>query len=173
MPESYRPHLRSDDQHDKSSSQSVASNTAPSRATVREVLAAKEHKIISIHPEQTIHDAVVLLRDNRIGALLCLDDEGGLAGILSERDIVRKLADTPGQTLPHRVEEVMTRTVETCTPDDLLAVVLARMTKGRFRHMPVMEGEALAGIITIGDAVHFRLNQLELETLKIKQLIVG
>lgn len=173
MPESYRPHLRKDDEPARTASQSVETNTPTTHATVRDVLHKKEHKIITIHPEQTLQDAVVLLRDHRIGALLCVDEEGELAGILSERDIVRKLADQPGKTLPHRVEEVMTRTVETCTPDDLLAVILRRMTEGRFRHMPVLEDDALIGIITIGDAVHFRLNQLELEALQIKQLIVG
>ncbi|EAQ12781.1 MULTISPECIES: CBS domain-containing protein [Maritimibacter] len=173
MPESYRPHLRKDDEHPRTTSQSVSSNTTVSHATVQDVLDKKDGRIITIHPEQTLHDAVVLLRDNRIGALLCVDEEGKLAGILSERDIVRKLADQPGKTLPHRVEEVMTRTVETCTADEPLVVVLRLMTEGRFRHMPVVDGDALIGMITIGDVVHFRLNQLELEALQIKQLIVG
>ncbi|MBR9765190.1 MAG: CBS domain-containing protein [Rhodobacteraceae bacterium] len=173
MPESYRPHLRKDDAPQRTSSQSVNSNTAPARARVSEVLAGKDVTLYTISPEQTLHRAVEMLRDHRIGALLVTDIDAKLVGILSERDIVRKLADAPGRTLPHRVEEVMTRAVETCAPDDLLRDVLQRMTDGRFRHMPVLEEQRLTGLVTIGDLVHFRLRQLELEALQMKQLIVG
>ncbi|MBY6049829.1 CBS domain-containing protein [Vannielia litorea] len=173
MPESYRPHLRKDDEEKRTSSQSVESNTSVSNARVQDVLDSKDATVHAIRPQQTLHDAVDQLRDHRIGALVVTDANGELVGILSERDIVRKLADTPGHTLPKKVEEVMTRDVETCTADEPLVTVLTRMTKGRFRHMPVVEGTSLIGLITIGDAVNFRLNQLELEALQIKQLIVG
>ncbi|MBF9041855.1 CBS domain-containing protein [Rhodobacterales bacterium HKCCE4037] len=173
MPESYRPPVRKDDEKQRTSSQSVSTNTSASNALVKEVLDGKDGTVYSIRPQQTLHEAVEKLRDHRIGALVVTDANGGLVGILSERDIVRKLADTPGQTLPQKVEDVMTREVETCTASDPLVTVLTRMTKGRFRHMPVVDGPTLIGLITIGDAVHFRLNQLELEALQIKQLIVG
>lgn len=101
------------------------------------------------------------------------DPQGALVGILSERDIVRRLADTPGRTLPQRVEELMTPEVETCSPDESLVVVLRRMNDGRFRHMPVMEEGTLIGLISIGDVVNYRLTALEYEALKLKQLIVG
>ncbi|MEL6171245.1 MAG: CBS domain-containing protein, partial [Pseudomonadota bacterium] len=117
--------------------------------------------------------AVETLRDKRIGALLVVDSDGLLVGIISERDIVRKLAETPGKTLPQRVSDVMTRKVETCSPDDSLVDVLRRMTNGRFRHMPVMRGDTLVGMVTIGDVINYRLTELEHEALQLKQLIVG
>lgn len=173
MPESYRPHLRKDDEKARSASQSVTTNTSSAAALVSELMSEKNSTVISIRPQQTLGEAVVSLRDHRIGALLVTDANGGLVGILSERDIVRKLADAPGQTLPHKVEDVMTTRVETCAPDDPLVTVLRRMTEGRFRHMPVLDGDAIVGIVTIGDVVNYRLKQVELEALQIKQLIVG
>lgn len=173
MPASYQPHTRADDQVERTSSQTLDTNMAPSKATVKDVLEGKGQETFSIRPQETLHEAVVSLRDKRIGALLVTDATGTLVGILSERDIVRKLAETPGQTLPQKVEEVMTRKVETCAPEDLLVSVLKRMTEGRFRHMPVVDEDGLAGMITIGDAVNFRLTQLEHEALQLKQLIVG
>lgn len=173
MPESYRPPLRKDDKTERTASQSVSTNTSITAAHVKDLLDQKDKTVHSIRPQQTLREAVVLLRDHRIGALVVTDANGGLVGILSERDIVRKLADAPGQTLPQKVEDIMTRSVETCTAADPLVTVLQRMTKGRFRHMPVMDGETLTGLITIGDVVHYRLTELELEALQIKQLIVG
>lgn len=173
MPESYRPHLRKDDAQNRTATQSIETNTTEQHAFVRDVLAEKDGTLHTIRPEQTLHEAVVLLRDHRIGALLVTDIDGMLVGILSERDIVRKLADAPGKTLPQKVDDVMTRTVETCKGEDPLVTVLTRMTKGRFRHMPVVDGTKLVGLVTIGDVVQFRLNQLEFEALQIKQLIVG
>jgi CBS domain-containing protein len=173
MPASYQPHTRADDTVERTSSQSLETNVAPSKATVKDVLDGKGRETFSIRPQETLHHAVEALRDRHIGALLVTDANGALIGILSERDIVRKLAETPGQTLPQKVEEVMTRKVETCTPEDLLVTVLKRMTEGRFRHMPVMDEHGLAGMVTIGDAVNFRLTQLEHEALQLKQLIVG
>ncbi|MDQ2093357.1 CBS domain-containing protein [Rhodalgimonas zhirmunskyi] len=173
MPESYRPPLRKDDKEARTSSQSVSSNTAVSDLRVQHLLDQKDGALHTVRPQQTLHEAVELLRVHRIGALIVTDANGALVGILSERDIVRKLADAPGKTLPHKVEDVMTRAVETCTADESLVTVLKRMTNGRFRHMPVVEGGTLSGLVTIGDVVHFRLTQLEEEALQIKQLIVG
>lgn len=173
MPESYRPHLRTDDQEKRTSSQSVSTNTTSFAARVQSVLDQKDAAVFTIRPQQTLGDAVEKLRDHGIGALLVTDANGALIGILSERDIVRKLADTPGKTLPRLVEDVMTRDVETCAPEDALVTVVQRMTKGRFRHMPVLRGSDLVGLVTIGDVVHYRLQQLELEALQMKQLIVG
>lgn len=173
MPESYRPHLRKDDAENRTTSQSVSTNTSSTNALVGDLLHEKTGTLHTIRPQQTLHEAVEMLRDHNIGALPVTDANGALVGILSERDIVRKLAETPGRTLPHKVEEVMTHNVETCTAEEPLVTVLTRMTEGRFRHMPVVEGESLVNLVTIGDVVHFRLMQLELEALKIKQLIVG
>ncbi|MEM7073960.1 MAG: CBS domain-containing protein [Pseudomonadota bacterium] len=172
MPTSYQPPMRGDAQK-KTVSQSASSNMAGDSGTVKRLLANKDGKVFSIGPEDTLGRAVEELRDRRIGALMVTDAAGDLQGILSERDIVRKLAETPGKTLPQRVAEVMTEKVEVCTPDETLVSVLRRMTAGRFRHMPVVEQDRLVGLVTIGDVVNFRLQELEHEALQLKQLIVG
>lgn len=173
MPISYQAPTRGDAESTSSTSQSVESNVAPDHVKVEKILAHKGTAVFSIQPEDTLGDAVKLLKEKRIGALLVTDSSGALIGILSERDIVRKLAETPGETLPKKVEEVMTTRLETCTEEETITSVLSRMSKGRFRHMPVMTGEQLLGIVTIGDLVNYRINQLEHEALQLKQLIVG
>lgn len=173
MPASYKPHTRDDDDPHKTHSQSVETNLSAAEATVRHVLDSKSGDLFWIQPQETIGKAVEVLRDQRIGALLVKDPQGELVGILSERDIVRRLADTPGRTLPQTVAELMTSELETCTPDETLVRTLRRMTDGRFRHMPVLENGQLIGMISIGDVVNYRLTALEYEALKLKQLIVG
>lgn len=173
MPESYRPPLKADDKQERTSSQTVTTNMLAAKQTVGDVLATKSGDVISIRPQETLGRAVEILRDKGIGALMVTDQAGALVGILSERDIVRKLADAPGKTLPHKVEEVMTTNVQTCRPDETLVVVLRRLTDGRFRHMPVVDDSGLLGMITVGDVVSYRLVALEHEALQLKQLIVG
>jgi len=173
MPSSYQAPSRKDKQQTRTSSQSSATNTTSATATVKKVIAGKQGDVFSISPSNSLHEAVVMLREKGIGALIVKGDDGKLAGILSERDIVRRLADTPGQTLGQKVEDIMTKSVQTCEPDDALISVLQRMTSGRFRHMPVVEGETVVGMVTIGDVVNFRLKELEYESLQLKQLIVG
>jgi CBS domain-containing protein len=165
--------MRKDKENARTHSQSQSSNTQSQTATVGKLLEGKGGDVISIQPGDTLGKAVEVLRDKRIGALIVTDDQGALCGILSERDIVRKLADTPGRTLPQQVKEVMTAKVETCGPGDTMMSVLQRMTAGKFRHMPVVDGSRIAGMITIGDVVNYRLNELEHEALQLKQLIVG
>ena len=173
MPTSYQAHLRGDVDTEKTVSQSSDSNVAKDTATVSKLLEGKGGDIISIRPQDTIAAAVTILRDKRIGALVVTDAGGALQGILSERDIVRKLAETPGQTLPQKVEDNMTREVMTCSPDENLVTVLRRMNEGRFRHLPVVDDGRLCGMVTIGDVVSYRLNELEYEALQLKQMIVG
>jgi CBS domain-containing protein len=165
--------MRKDQTGQQSHSQSQATNLQTAQASVADLLKGKGADVYTIAPDATLHTTVELLRDKHIGALVVADEAGALVGILSERDIVRKLADTPGQTLPQLVRDVMTSKVETCTPDEPLLSVLKRMTEGRFRHMPVVDGGALAGMVTIGDVINHRLNELEHEALQLKQLIVG
>lgn len=173
MPSSYQAPMRKDKAGAKTRSQSPQSNVQSAATFVKQILDRKGGSVISIRPDQTLGAAVEALRDHKIGALLVTDANGALAGILSERDIVRKLADTPGQTLPQKVQDIMTKKVETCTPEDPIVDVLRRMSEGRFRHMPVMEGGALCGMVTIGDVISHRLNELEHEALQLKQLVVG
>ena len=173
MPASYQPYTRDDDGHEPTRSQSVETNTSSLRSTVSHVLEHKGGEIFWIQPDDTIAHAVTVLRDHDIGALPVKSPQGDLVGILSERDIVRRLADTPGQTLPQTVADLMTPDPDTCTTDETLVKVLRRMTDGRFRHMPVTENGAIIGMISIGDVVNYRLQALEYEALQIKQLIVG
>lgn len=171
MPTSYQAPMRQDQPKPGSKSQSV--DIRDQNPTVASLLERKGRNVFSIQPDETLGRTVEELRDHRVGALIVTDASGALVGILSERDIVRKLADTPGQTLPQRVGDVMTEKVQTCSPDDALVTVLRRMTDGRFRHMPVLEGDRVVGMVTIGDVIQHRLIQLEHEALHLKQLIAG
>ncbi len=153
--------------------QTSVSNLAADSASVRRILDRKGSAVHAIRPDDTIGTAVVTLRDKKVGALVVTNAEGDLKGILSERDIVRKMAETPGQTLPQKVSENMTRDVVTCTPDDKLVEVLRQMSDGRFRHMPVMDDGKLCGVLTIGDLIAYRLSELEYEALHMKQMIAG
>lgn len=173
MPTSYRAPNRGDQASTRTTSQSTDSNMSVADATVGDLLVKKGNAIFSIRPQDTIGHAVEVLRDKRIGAVVVTDSNGTLVGILSERDIVRKLADTPGRTLPHQVADVMTKDVQTVSPGETLTSALKVMNEGRFRHVPVMDGTSLIGMITIGDVVNNRLTALEHEALQLKQLIVG
>lgn len=172
-PSSYQAPTRGDKADKATHSQTVQSNLPQGHATVANLLEGKGEAIHAVRPTESIHDAVQILKDKRIGAVVVTDQNGKLQGILSERDIVRRMADTPGQTLPQKVADLMTSEVKTCTPDDLLMEILRTMTDGRFRHMPVLRGDSLCGMITIGDVVNFRLKELEYEALRMKQMIVG
>ena len=173
MPASYRAPIRADKEKNRTSSQTASTNLKQDMGTVARLLAGKGGNVISIRPQDNLSKAVSILREKRIGALVVTDETGALKGILSERDIVRKLAETPGQTLPQSVSENMTANVVTCGPDDTLVDVLKRMTEGRFRHMPVVDSGKLCGMVTIGDVVQYRLAEVELEALQLKQMIVG
>ena len=172
-PSSYQPPTRGDKGGTATRSQSIESNLSHTHTTVAKLLEGKGDAVFAVRPNDTIHSVVDILRDKHIGAVVVTDQNGGLQGILSERDIVRRMADTPGQTLPQSVDDLMTREVQTCTPEDPLMDVLKTMTEGRFRHMPVLSDGKLRGVITIGDVVHFRLQELEYEALRMKQMIVG
>lgn len=160
-------------QKPKQVSQSIEKTTSAEASDVRKVLAAKGHQMISVTGQDSVQFAVELLHEKRIGAVLVLDQAGSLEGILSERDIVRKLAGLKCDLESVPVSDLMTRSVQTCSPDDKLPAVLKMMTEGRFRHLPVLEFETLVGVITIGDVVKQRLQDLESEALSMKQVIVG
>lgn len=173
-PSSYQAPTKGDQKTTTTVSQSVETNLSSTSKTVGDLLEGKGKEVISVRPEHNISNVVKILKEKRIGAVLVTNMNGDILGILSERDIVRKMVDTPGHTLEQKVEDLMTKTVVTCTPSDPLVSVLRKMTEGRFRHMPVVDEKgALSGLITIGDVVNFRLNELEYEALRMKQMIVG
>ncbi|MEM9106203.1 MAG: CBS domain-containing protein [Pseudomonadota bacterium] len=172
-PTSYQAPSRGDKEEKRTVSQSAKTNLASGSGTVAKILDGKGDDVFTVSPDDTVKKAVEALRDRHIGALLVTDENGDMVGILSERDIVRKLAETPGQTLPQKVQGLMTSDVMTCEPTEELESVLKKMSEGRFRHLPVVEGGKLRGMISIGDVVNYRLNQLEYEALRMKQMIVG
>ncbi|MDH5452801.1 MAG: CBS domain-containing protein, partial [Paracoccaceae bacterium] len=116
--------------------------------------------VVTIAPGMSIAAAAELLSSKRIGAVVVSKDGVSPLGILSERDIVRELGKRGTGCLTDQVDALMTRKLVSCAPNDLADAVLAKMTEGRFRHMPVMKGEQMVGLISIGDVVKARLSEL-------------
>ncbi|MBL4785227.1 MAG: CBS domain-containing protein [Cohaesibacteraceae bacterium] len=140
--------------------------------TVAAILSAKKVSVISLTPGNLLSEACVLLAEHKIGAILILSDEK-LEGILSERDIVRALSEKSETALEMSCASYMTASVECCTREEPVASVMARMTSGRFRHMPVLEGKSVVGVISIGDVVKHRIMQAEQEAADMRAYITG
>ena len=129
--------------------------------------------VITVTPGSTVAEAAQLLSTKRIGAVIVSQDGAQMAGILSERDIVRELGRRGAACLNDPVEALMTRDVVTCAPGDRTNDVLQMMTDGRFRHMPVMQDGRMVGLISIGDVVKARLNELSTEVDALEGMIKG
>jgi CBS domain-containing protein len=140
--------------------------------TVKAILSRKGTDVVTIEPTATLAQAAKLLAERRIGAVLVLGVEGRLAGILSERDIVRTLAERGAAVLDERVDQVMTRKVFTCSDTDTVAQVMEQMTAGKFRHVPVIDQGRLVGMISIGDVVNHRLHEIESESNALREYIL-
>jgi CBS domain-containing protein len=141
---------------------------------VSQMLKSKsEVGVISVKPSATVMDAAKLLSDNRIGTVVVSADGQSLDGILSERDIVRELGKRGTGCLGDPVSALMTAKLTTCAPSNTALEVLEMMTNGRFRHLPVMDGDSLVGLISIGDAVKGRLAQLAMEKESLEGMIMG
>jgi CBS domain-containing protein len=140
---------------------------------VKTLLAAKAlgGDIISIKPSADLAAAAKLLSEHRVGALLIRGAGGRLAGILSERDIVRALSKHGAAALSLQVSEVMTRNVATCGEDDTIASIMEQMTDGKFRHMPVVTKGELVGLVSIGDVVKQRVDEIEHESEALRDYI--
>ena len=138
---------------------------------VKAILAAKGGSIISIEPTADLAEAAKLLSAHRIGAVLIQGAGGRLAGILSERDIVRALSEHGTAALALTVGQVMTRNVATCGEEDTVASIMERMTAGKFRHMPVVTKDRLVGLISIGDVVKQRVEEIERESEAMRDYI--
>jgi CBS domain-containing protein len=137
------------------------------------ILRKKGNRVTTIRSDATIADAVATLRRDGIGALVVSGDGGRVDGILSERDVVAALADDGPALLSRPIAEVMTRTVLTCEPQDTIAELMAEMTNRRIRHFPVVENGRLCGIISIGDVVKSRLDEIEFEADSMRSFIAG
>lgn len=132
--------------------------------TVNNILAAKGGDVISIEPTATLEAAARKLAEHRIGALLVLGPDRRVVGIISERDIVRALGEHGAAALTQPLAQAMTRKVVTCAKSDTLGELMERMTSGKFRHLPVIEQDRLIGMVSIGDVVKHRLQEMERES---------
>ncbi len=121
--------------------------------TVKDIAGADQAHVVSISPKTTVAEAARRLSEKKIGVLVVCDDKGGLVGVFSERDCVRAVAAHGADVVGKSVDLFMTRKVETCALDDPPHRVIRRMSFGNFRHMPVMDGDALMGVISSKDIV--------------------
>ena len=128
---------------------------------VESLLATKGRDVATIASMAPIAEAVEKMREHRVGALVVTGDQAPLAGILSERDVVRALAERGAATLDARVSLLMTKEVTTCTPTTSVTDLMVMMTEGRIRHVPVVQEGDLVGLVSIGDVVKARLDELE------------
>jgi CBS domain-containing protein len=140
---------------------------------VSQILKTKADGVVTVTPGTSLREAVELLSTRRIGAVVVSGDGKTVKGILSERDVVRELGRSGPGCLDNPVEKVMTRAVLGCAPSDSADSVLETMTARRFRHMPVMEGSQMVGIISIGDVVAGRLAELQMEKDALTGMIMG
>jgi CBS domain-containing protein len=138
---------------------------------VKTILAAKGGDTVSIEPTADLAAAAQLLSARRIGALVILGAGGRLAGILSERDIVRAISEHGAAALKLPVSQMMTRNVATCGEDDTIANIMERMTAGKFRHLPVVAKGQLIGLVSIGDVVKQRVGEIEQESEQLRDYI--
>lgn len=141
--------------------------------TVAAILKHKDPAIAAVAPDTSIADVTTVLSERRIGAVLVRGADGALAGIVSERDIVRCLARDGAVALDMTAAQVMTQTVETATPNTTVEQAMTMMTNGRFRHLPVMDYDALVGIVSIGDIVKARLDQQAHEVDTLRAYVAG
>jgi len=141
--------------------------------TVRQVLSGKGADVVTIAPDKTLAQAAKLLADKRIGAVVVSSDEKAVAGILSERDIIRALARNGAAALDQKVADSMTRDVVTCSMQADADHLMRLMTDGKFRHVPVVENGTLVGIVSIGDVVNRRLSDIEAEQRALKDYIAS
>ncbi|WP_018158096.1 CBS domain-containing protein [Demetria terragena] len=130
---------------------------------IKEVLRHKGSDVVTIRPDATVGELVRLLAQHRIGAVVVLGEASAPAGIVSERDIVRHLHDAGADYLSSPVSGIMTAEVYTCDPEDEIESVAESLTEQRIRHLPVVVDGALVGIVSIGDVVKQRMDELRVE----------
>ena len=138
--------------------------------TIRAILQGKDGSILSISADATVADAIALLAEKRIGALPVVDD-GQVRGIFSERDVVYGLAREGARLLSRKVSEVMISPAITVDPDTGVIDALSLMTMRRIRHLPVIDDGAIAGFISIGDLVKYRIDRIEADAAAMRDYI--
>ena len=141
---------------------------------IKQILTGKASRpIATITPDSTLTDAANVLSSNKIGVIVVSNSGTDVVGILSERDIVRELGKRGSACMSDKVHEVMTSNIVTTTGDQTAESVLAQMTAKRFRHMPVMDGDTMIGIVSIGDIVSARLSEISTEKDALQSMIMG
>jgi CBS domain-containing protein len=132
--------------------------------TVKAILSNKGSNVTTIEPAATLESGIRILAEREIGALVVLDAQQRVIGVLSERDIVRALAERGASALTEPLARVMTRKVSTCTQSETVKSIMKQMTECKFRHVPVVEQERLVGIVSIGDVVKHTLMEMRHES---------
>ncbi len=141
---------------------------------VHQILKSKANQdVVTISPDASVAEAAEMLSARKIGTVIVSRDGKNADGILSERDIVRELGRRGAGCMSEPVTELMTRNLVTCGPDDTSQAVLATMTEGRFRHMPVIKSGEMVGLISLGDVVKAQLSELEMEKDALQGMIMG
>lgn len=140
---------------------------------VKDVLRAKGVDVATISPTASVTELLDALAERKVGAIVVTEADGALAGIVSERDVVRRLQRTGTALLQESVASIMTADVVTCAPDDDVVAMMGLMTDKRFRHLPVMADAQLAGIVSIGDIVKARVEALTHERDQLESYISG
>lgn len=138
---------------------------------VSDIVKAKGGSVVSVTSEQPVNEALALLAKHRIGAVLVVDPGGGIAGILSERDLVRAMHRIGKSVFDKRVGDLMTTPVVTCSPKDPVGAIEGMMTAQRFRHVPVLQDGKLIGLVSIGDVVKARIEEAEAEVDALRRYI--
>ena len=138
---------------------------------VQTILGTKGSKVVTTRPGETIEATSRLLTANKIGAVIVTDESDKVVGVISERDIVAAMAAHGARVAGMRVEELMTRDVVTCRTSDTVAEIMAVMTARRIRHLPVIDGDKLLGVVSIGDVVKHRLDEAVLEVDSMRQYV--
>ncbi len=130
---------------------------------IGQILKSKGRGVMTASPNDSIQEIALRLASRKIGAVIIMGEGGNVAGIISERDIIRLIAEHGANALAMAAKDGMTREVISCTRESTLDEIMETMTKGRFRHLPVIEDGALVGIISIGDVVKYHTAEVELE----------
>jgi CBS domain-containing protein len=137
------------------------------------ILGNKGHEVATVSPEATLTDVARELHDHGVGALVVTGADDAVAGIISERDLVRALATGGPAALEQPVSEVMVRPVTTCGPRTTTTELATTMTEGRMRHLPVIDGGRLVGIVSIGDVVKSRIDELATQAESLERYVTG
>ena len=140
---------------------------------VETILQSQGTVVHTVSTSTPVAEAVRTLNERRIGAVVVVDDQGAVAGILSERDVVRHLSGDPTQLLAAPVSNIMTKTVITCSRDTAVSELMEQMTRYRIRHIPILEDGKLVGIVSIGDVVKRKIEETEQEALALREYIAS